>query len=75
LDDIASLLALEDGLPGRDAGAIGAKQLATVRERITQLRRIEGVLAFLIEQRHHGSAVVHCALIEALERTEIANCT
>src|SRR5579875_1481187 len=39
LDEVADLLALDDGRHCRDAERIGAKKLAMVRERIEQLRR------------------------------------
>ena len=41
LEEVADLLALEDGRHCREAERLGARKLAMVRERLTQLRRVE----------------------------------
>jgi len=69
LDEVADLLALEDGRHCRDAERIGTRKLAMVRERITRLRRVERALAALVEQCHSNRGKVHCPLIAALAVT------
>lgn len=67
LDEVADLLALDDGRHCRDAQRLGEKKLALVRERIARLRRVEKALAALVEQCHGNRGKVHCPLIVALE--------
>ena len=67
LDEVAELLALEDGRNCREAERIGSKKLATVRERLAQLKRVERVLAVLVDQCHCNTGKVNCPLIDALE--------
>lgn len=67
LDEVAELLALEDGRNCREAERIGSKKLATVRERLAQLKRVEKVLATLVEQCHCNTGKLSCPLIDALE--------
>jgi len=69
LEEVADLLALEDGRHCRDAERLGSRKLAMVRERITQLRRVEKVLTTLVDQCHCNSGKVRCPLIAALEGT------
>lgn len=67
LDEVADLLALEDGRHCREAEQLGSRKLSTVRERIAQLRRIEKALVTLVEQCHGNAPTVRCPLIAALE--------
>lgn len=67
LDEVADLLALEDGRHCREAERIGTRKLAVVRARIAQLHRVEQALATLMEQCHCNRGKVHCPLITALE--------
>jgi MerR family mercuric resistance operon transcriptional regulator len=69
LEEVAELLALEDGRHCRDAEQLGRKKLATVRERITQLRRVEQALTALVEQCQCNRGEVHCPLIASLEQS------
>jgi len=69
LDEVADLLALEDGRHCQDAEHLGNRKLAMVRERIASLRRVEQALAALVEQCHCNRGKVHCPLITALEAT------
>lgn len=69
LEEVADLLALEDGRHCRDAERLGRKKLATVRERITQLRRVEQALTMLVEQCECNRGEVRCPLIASLEQT------
>jgi MerR family mercuric resistance operon transcriptional regulator len=66
LDEVADLLALEDGRHCRGAERIGTHKLAIVRQRIAHLRRIEQALATLVEQCHGNRGKVHCPLMDAL---------
>lgn len=68
LDEVTDLLALEDGRHCRDAERLGENKLAMVRERITQLRRVEQALAALVDQCHCNTGRVHCPLIASLEQ-------
>jgi MerR family mercuric resistance operon transcriptional regulator len=67
LEEVADLLALEDGRHCREAEQLGSRKLATVRERMAQLRRVEKVLAALVDQCHCNTGKVRCPLIAALE--------
>ena len=69
LDEIGELLSLEDGLHCREVEKIAGRKLATVRERMTQLRRMERVLARLVGKCHVTSGTVRCPLIASLEGT------
>lgn len=69
LEEVADLLALEDGRHCRDAERLGSRKLATVRERMAQLRRVEKVLAALVDQCHCNTGKVRCPLIAALENS------
>lgn len=68
LDEVVGLLALEDGKHCREAQRLGSTKLATVRERLAQLRSVEKVLATLVDQCQRNSGRVHCPLIAALEK-------
>jgi len=57
----------EDGRHCREAEQLGSRKLATVRERMAQLRRVEKVLATLVDQCQCNSGKVRCPLIAALE--------
>ncbi len=67
LDEVRELLALEDGSYCREAERIGASKLATVRERLVQLGRVERALTNLVERCRCNRGTVRCPLITALE--------
>ena len=67
LDEVAELLALEDGRNCREAERIGSRKLAKVRERLVKLQRVEKVLAALVDQCYCNTGKVNCPLIDALE--------
>lgn len=67
LDEVAELLSLEDGLHCREVEEIAGQKLATVRERIAQLGRIETVLAVLVGKCHGNRGKLRCPLISSLE--------
>jgi MerR family mercuric resistance operon transcriptional regulator len=72
LDEVADLLALEDGRHCREAEQIGSRKLATVRQRIAQLRRVEKVLVALVSQCQSNTGKVCCPLVAALEKEAIS---
>lgn len=67
LDEVAELLALEDGQHCREAARLGADKLASVRARITRLRQVELALASLVKQCGSHRGQVRCPLIASLE--------
>lgn len=67
LEEVGDLLSLEDGLHCHEVEEIAGQKLATVRERISQLRTIENVLATLIGKCSRNKGKVRCPLISALE--------
>jgi len=67
LDEVADLLSLEDGLHCREVEQIAGHKLATVRERMTQLSRIERVLAVLVSKCHGNKGKLRCPVIASLE--------
>ena len=67
LNEVAELLALDDGRHCRDAERVGTNKLALVRERIVQLHRIELTLSALVDQCQCNTGRVRCPLIASLE--------
>ena len=65
LDEIESLLRLEDGADRRSIQKIAAERLDQVRSRITDLRRIERTLKHLLDDCRKGGAP-HCPIIGAI---------
>lgn len=67
LEEVAELLSLEDGLHCREVAEIAGKKLATVRERIAQLKTMESALATLVRKCGSNRGRLRCPLIAALE--------
>ena len=67
LREIAELLSLEDGLHCREVEVIAGHKLATVRERMAQMARIEGVLVDLVGKCHGNRGKLRCPLVSSLE--------
>lgn len=67
LEEVGDLLSLEDGLHCPEVEKIAGQKLATVRERIAQLRTIESALATLIRKCGSNQGRLRCPLISALE--------
>ena len=67
LEEVADLLSLEDGLHCREVEEIAGQKLATVRERIAQLKTMEDALAALVGKCSRNKERVRCPLIAALE--------
>ena len=66
LDEIAELLALEDGSSCAKARTKAEEKLGDVRARVRDLQRIEDVLETLISQCNNAKGKVRCPLIAAL---------
>lgn len=66
LDEVAQLLQLEDGAHCSQARNIAEQKLAEIRLRLTDLQRIESVLADLVERCAHGRGKLACPLIAAI---------
>lgn len=66
LDEIAGLLALDDGTHCTEARRVAEQKLADVRAKLDDLRRIESVLAELVTRCHAGRGTISCPLIAAL---------
>lgn len=68
LSEIMELLELQDGMHCNEARERAEKKLADVRIRLADLRRIEGVLAELIERCCSATGEIRCPLIDALQQ-------
>ena len=67
LEEIATLLLLEDGADRRSIRRIAAERLEETRRRIADLRRIEGALAHLLHDCESHSKAPRCPIIAAIE--------
>ena len=65
LEEIESLLMLEDGTDRRSIQKIANERLTQVRERISDLRRIERTLSHLLDDCKKGGTP-HCPIIGAI---------
>lgn len=68
LDEIAELLALDEGRDCDEAKRLAGAKLAVVRQRLTRLRRIERALADQVRACEQRGGRQRCPLIEALAR-------
>lgn len=66
LDEVAQLLALEDGTHCNEAAQFAARHLADVRARLNDLKRMETVLSRLLAQCDSHQGTIACPLIAAL---------
>ncbi len=67
LDEVAGLLVLEDGTHCDDARALAESKLAHVRDRLSDLRRIERALKTMIDRCSIHRGQICCPMIEALQ--------
>lgn len=67
LDEIEQLLGLDDGMHCSEARAIAEHKLDIVREKLTDLQRIETALAQLVSRCAASRGQVNCPLIDALQ--------
>lgn len=70
LDEVAELLALDEGRECEEARRIAAAKLAAVRERLARLRRIERALAEHVRACERSRERQRCPLIETLAQRE-----
>lgn len=68
LEEIASLLHLDDGAHCDEARTIAEEKFAGVRARLDQLRSIETVLGAVIDECRASGGQVRCPLIAALQQ-------
>ena len=66
LEEIETLLALEDGTDRRTIRRIAGSRLAETRRRIADLRRIERVLAHLLHECETHGRAPRCPIIAAI---------
>ncbi|HXF65202.1 MAG TPA: MerR family transcriptional regulator [Burkholderiales bacterium] len=66
LEEIATLLELEDGTDRKSIRRIAAARLEQTRRRIAGLRRIERVLAHLLHECEAHSKAPRCPIIAAI---------
>lgn len=66
LDEIASLLVLEDGTDRRSVRRIAAERLAEIRARIADLRRMERALTHLLHECESDTRSPRCPIIAAM---------
>lgn len=71
LDEVMELLKLEDGAHCDEAREQAERKLADVRVKLADLRRIERVLAELVERCCAATGQVRCPLIEALQQSPV----
>ncbi len=67
LDEIAELLRLEDGTHCSEASSLAEHKLKDVRERMTDLARMEAVLTELVCACHARKGNISCPLIASLQ--------
>lgn len=68
LDEVALLLRLDDGMHCSDAREVAEQKLRDVRQRLSELRRVETVLAELVRNCRTTRGRVSCPLIASLHR-------
>ena len=67
LDEVAELLQLEDGTHCDEASSLAERKLQDVREKMTDLARMEAVLSELVCACHARKGNVSCPLIGSLQ--------
>lgn len=72
LDEVMTLLSLDDGQTCNSARHIGEQKLEEVRSRIQTLQSLESALQNLVSQCTTAKGKVRCPLIESLIRMEVA---
>lgn len=66
LDEVAALLALDDGMHCKQAQVLAEHKLAGIREKLADLQRIEAALQGLVRQCSHSRGKISCPLVDAL---------
>ncbi len=68
LDEVAELLKLDDGTQCHVARSLAERKRAEVREKLSNLRRIEAALGELVARCKSARGNVSCLLISTLQR-------
>jgi MerR family mercuric resistance operon transcriptional regulator len=68
LDEVASLLKLEDGRSCRQTRSLAQKKLAAIEERLARLQRMRRLLRSLIAECETGRRPRSCPIISTLSR-------
>jgi MerR family transcriptional regulator, mercuric resistance operon regulatory protein len=66
LDEIESLLELQDGTDRRSIRAIASRRLEDIRQRLQDLKRMQSALAHVLQECEAHSAAPHCPIIESI---------
>ena len=69
LDEIGELLKLEDGTHCDEARRLAEHKLMDVRQKLSDLARIESVLATLVAECRAVTGRVNCPMIASLQKT------
>lgn len=69
LEEVGDLLRLEDGTRCGEARQLAERKLADVRQKLSDLQRIESVLAALVARCSAVRGRVNCPLIASLQET------
>ena len=73
LDEIIELLKLEDGTHCDEASHLAEHKLQSVREKMTELARMEAVLSEMVCACHARTGSVSCPLIASLQDVELSS--
>lgn len=68
LDEIAELLRLDDGTHCGEASALAERKLVDVRDKLSDLARMESVLSELVHACHARRGSISCPLIATLQQ-------
>lgn len=66
LEEVESLLRLQDGIDRRSIRRIAAQRLEQIRTRIADLRRIEKALGHVLHECETKAGTPHCPIIETI---------
>ncbi len=70
LNEVADLLKLEDSVHCEEASHLAEHKLASIREKLSALKRMETVLSQLVHACHIHTGSVSCPLIASLQETD-----
>ncbi|TAL86387.1 MAG: Hg(II)-responsive transcriptional regulator [Rhodanobacter sp.] len=70
LNEVADLLRLEDSVHCEEASHLAEHKLASVREKLSDLKRMETVLSQLVNACHTHTGNVSCPLIASLQEAD-----
>lgn len=70
LNEVADLLRLEDSVHCEEASHLAEQKLASVREKLSDLKRMERVLSQLVKACHSHTGSVSCPLIASLQKAD-----